>query len=648
MSVFVFVPHLHPRPRCMRFSAISSATTPPLRAQFPASNFARHRPLYRTSGSPLSRVHTSSSPWTSPSSGLSPLSHAAKRSAPNHTQTTRQSPGPQPREAGLNLNPTSLFLAAAFSLGIAYLGSYLRQLGKLTEQKEAHVITAEGEGLETVKRKGTTESDLARVEHLLYENLSSFDLETMAPYGDAPGRPGNLTSAEEQKLKEMWIAVSKISGMAPEGTFTNSHAHADAASTTSAEVETPSKKKGRFGFGRHKAKDDDATTGGDNDKHGLTKEYEKAIASLTPEQLREAMWSMSKHDDPDALLLRFLRARKWDVQAALIMLVATMHWRSQEVHLDDQIMPGGERRALEWSKSSNAAEQKEGEDFLAQLRMGKSFIHGCDREGRPCCYVRVRVHHGGDQTEKSLETFTVWTIETARMLLRPPVDTAVSLQSPSHSSESLTCSIKPIRESNIIQTIVFDMTDFSLANMDYTPVKFIIKCFEANYPESLGAILIYRAPWIFNQIWKIIRGWLDPVVANKVHFAGSIDELDQYIPKDRAPKELGGNEDWEWKWPEPVPGEDDHMKDTAAKEKILTERNELIKSYEEETMAWCQDKDKGEGRPRLAQRLAENYWRLDPYVRAHTPYDRTGVILPDGKVDFYPKKGSAEKVAELD
>lgn len=34
---------------------------------------------------------------------------------------------------------------------------------------------------------------------------------------------------------------------------------------------------------------------------------------------------------------------------------------------------------------------------------------------------------------------------------------------------------------------------------EYQPVKFIIKCFEANYPESLGLLLIHNAPWIFSS-----------------------------------------------------------------------------------------------------------------------------------------------------
>lgn len=35
-------------------------------------------------------------------------------------------------------------------------------------------------------------------------------------------------------------------------------------------------------------------------------------------------------------------------------------------------------------------------------------------------------------------------------------------------------------------------------SQDYTPVKFMIKCFEANYPESLGAVLVHKAPWVFQ------------------------------------------------------------------------------------------------------------------------------------------------------
>lgn len=39
----------------------------------------------------------------------------------------------------------------------------------------------------------------------------------------------------------------------------------------------------------------------------------------------------------------------------------------------------------------------------------------------------------------------------------------------------------------------------------------MIKCFEANYPECLGTVLVHKAPWIFQGanppvlIWRLSR-----------------------------------------------------------------------------------------------------------------------------------------------
>lgn len=455
----------------------------------------------------------------------------------------------------------------------------------------------------------------------------------MAPNTQA-GRPGNLTAEQTEKLKEMWAATLEVTGVAGdrekdgEG-VSNGTATPTPSDASPADAKKKDKKK-RSLFKKKDKTGADATsenaTEDVNDKHGQTKEFQNALASMTPEELRTALWSMSKHDHPDGLLLRFLRARKWDVHAALVMMVSTMHWRLMEMHVDDDIMLHGEAGALATATSSTApaTDKKDAEGFLEQLRMGKSFLHGTDKDGRPCCFVRARLHKGGEQTEKSLERFTVYTIETARLLLRSPVDTA---------------------------TIVFDMTDFSLANMDYTPVKFMIKCFEANYPESLGGVLVYKAPWIFNQIWKIIRGWLDPVVAGKVQFCSNVDELSQWIPKSRIMKELGGEEAWTYSYVEPQPNENPAFTSPSAKEdkaQILAERKELQESYEHDTLSWIHGEDAGEGRNRLAQRLAENYWKLDPFVRARSLYDRWGVLGEGGKLDAYPRAGAAGGDGEVD
>jgi hypothetical protein len=191
------------------------------------------------------------------------------------------------------------------------------------------------------------------------------------------------------------------------------------------------------------------------------------------------------------------------------------------------------------------------------------------------------------------------------------------------------------------------MTDFSMANMDYTPVKFMIKCFEANYPESLGTVLVYKAPWVFNAVWSIVRGWLDPVVAGKVSFVKNVDELEKFVPRSQIPRELGGDEDWVYKYPEPVPGENDAMKDIAAREKIEADRKAIVSRYEETILDWVLSSSSKTAEQRrrdrdvLAEDLRSNYWTLDPYVRARTLYDRMGVVGEGGRLAFYPSSSSS-------
>ncbi|KAF2400121.1 CRAL/TRIO domain-containing protein [Trichodelitschia bisporula] len=452
-----------------------------------------------------------------------------------------------------------------------------------------------------------------------------------------PGRPGNLTPEQEAKLRELWQLMLKVFAVGP-------GSEPQTPPTVSApEPSSPpeARKKSRFSMLRRKKEEEPESStpspssssisvaeivgngNGSNDKYGLGKAFQQAIANATPQELRDAFWGMVKHDHPDALLLRFLRARKWDVNASLIMAISALHWRHDDSKVDSDIMLHGELGMVKLSQSSDPVIQKEGADFMTQMRMGKSFLHGTDKDGRPVCYVRVRLHRPGEQSEASLERFTVYTIETARMFLRPPVDTA---------------------------TILFDMTDFGMANMDYTPVKFMIKCFEANYPESLGNVLVHKAPWIFQGIWKVIRGWLDPVVAAKVHFTNNLDDISEFIPPSAIIAELGGPNPWSYNYSEPPPEENDIMDDHPTRDRLNAERLDLAKKYEDVILEWASSESAGaveggsggkvaEGgefrkkRDEVAGLLRQNYWRLDPYIRARSVYDRTGELKSGAEVD---------------
>jgi hypothetical protein len=147
--------------------------------------------------------------------------------------------------------------------------------------------------------------------------------------------------------------------------------------------------------------------------------------------------------------------------------------------------------------------------FDFQMKSRKTYIHGADKLHRPVFYIHVRIHDPRQQTFEALRTFTLYNMETARLFL-----TAPTYQS----------------------CLVFDMTDFGLRNMDWPFIQFLVKAFEAYYPETLGTMAIHKAPWIFAGIWKILRPLLDPVVADKVVFTRTDEELLEYVDADKLPK----------------------------------------------------------------------------------------------------------------
>jgi hypothetical protein len=392
-----------------------------------------------------------------------------------------------------------------------------------------------------------------------------------------PGRYGNLTNEEEQKLKEMWTQLLIYMRVAPQ---TLTATIADPSSTPSSNNK---KKGGLLGWG--KAKDpDDATS----QKAAL----DKSLASISPDKLKRAARYMCRGDNPDNLYLRFLRARKWDVTKALEMYGDTIVWRLESKV--EQLLAGGEAQAV--------LDNDEG--LSLQHKLGKAVIHGHDLHGRPVVTVNVQLHDPKAQTDASMERYTILVIEEARLCLSDPVDTAA---------------------------VIFDMTNFTASNMDYASVKFMIQCFERHYPESLGFVLIHKAPWLFQGIWNVIKGWIDPVVAAKISFTKNYQDLTNFISVENIPKDHGGKREYEYEYISPQEGENDHMKDTEARDRILAERDALFDQYDSLTAEWIatapdDSQDVKAKRDAIAEEIQKNYWKLDPYVRARCVYDRDGTF----------------------
>ena len=147
-------------------------------------------------------------------------------------------------------------------------------------------------------------------------------------------------------------------------------------------------------------------------------------------------------------------------------------------------------------------------------------------------------------------------------------------------------------------------------------------------------------------IWSIIKGWLDPVIASKINFTRNSKDLLKFIEKDQLQKRYGGEDTWEYKYPEPSKGDRDNLGLTDEKKaKIEADREELMKEFELATEEWVATDPQSEEaqvliakRTEISDKLIENYWKLDPYIRAKTYYHRVGVLSDDGKVNFQGAK----------
>ncbi|CAG8476127.1 4157_t:CDS:2 [Racocetra persica] len=339
-----------------------------------------------------------------------------------------------------------------------------------------------------------------------------------------------------------------------------------------------------------------------SDKYNESSEFLSALVSYTPEELHRAAWKIIAADDPDVILLRFLRARKWDVEKAMVMYMATLKWMLQAKVRD--IVEGGEQGLEQYFTG------KDLEGLKYQFTSGKSFNRGTDKDGRPVCYVNVRYHKKDDQTFEVLQKYTIYIMETTRLMMEAPVETGC---------------------------LVFNMTGFTMSNMDFQYVKFIIQCFEAYYPESLGVLIIHKAPWVFGGLWKLISPLLDPVVASKIRFTQSEKEILQLIPSKHLITDLGGEDKWEYKYLPPSENENYRMKDEVTKKQKLEKRHSLEDEFEKLTKRWLDEPDNEQiknERNQVKIQLRQAQLELDPHIRARTYYDRIGVLREDGSCDW--------------
>ncbi|KAG5184820.1 phosphatidylinositol transfer protein PDR16 [Tribonema minus] len=182
-------------------------------------------------------------------------------------------------------------------------------------------------------------------------------------------------------------------------------------------------------------------------------------------------------DLDDQCLLRYLRARQYDLPKASAMLQHTLDWRRD---FGVQKILSGD--IMETIRRENAT--------------GKIYVRGEDTQGRVCLIMRPSQEntHMHDDQMKHL----VYQMERARLTLQRKT-----------SGMGKLC-------------MVIDYAGYSLRNAPpMRTSRSTLNIVQDHYPELLGVSYMMNPPYIFTGFWKIIYPFIDHVTRQKFVFVNS-------------------------------------------------------------------------------------------------------------------------------
>jgi len=244
-----------------------------------------------------------------------------------------------------------------------------------------------------------------------------------------------------------------------------------------------------------------------------TKEQDAAVF-----QLRSMLEQEGYTQRLDTLtMLRFLRARKFDVQASKKMFVDSEKWRKEFGGGLETLVP-----------NFDYTEKQQVMQFYPQ------YYHKTDKDGRP-----VYIEHLGKVDLTELQKITTNDRMVQNLVVEYEKLADPRLPAASRKAGQLLetcCSI-----------LDFKGVGLGKAGQVYGYLQQTSAISQNYYPERLGKMYLINTPWGFSTVFSVVKRFLDPVTVAKIHVLGSgyKSELLSQVPKENLPKELGGDCDCE-------------------------------------------------------------------------------------------------------
>lgn len=146
------------------------------------------------------------------------------------------------------------------------------------------------------------------------------------------------------------------------------------------------------------------------------------------------------------------------------------------------------------------------------FQTGVGIPHGEDREGSRIIVLNLRKHKRDAKRLPQLKKFLIFCMET-------------------HARRF------PDKKT----TLLFDVSECGLSNVDMDLVKFLINSYKFYFPYMLGYILVFEMPWMMQAAWRIIKSWLSEGAVNKIKFVTKSDITD-YVSPSQLMVQFGGDD----------------------------------------------------------------------------------------------------------
>ncbi|KAF5572212.1 phosphatidylinositol phosphatidylcholine transfer [Fusarium pseudocircinatum] len=241
------------------------------------------------------------------------------------------------------------------------------------------------------------------------------------------------------------------------------------------------------------------------------------------------------HDDP--LILRYLRARRWNVEDAYTQFKETEDWRKAndlDVLYDTIDLSAYDFSRRLYPQWTGRRDRRGIPLYVFEVKtLDSKTVHEYEKVGASSTFSKAK--SDGKTPNGLLRLFALY-----ENLTRFNMPFCTQLLDREHPEVPITLS------TNIVDISGVGLKQFWNLKQHMQAASQLAT---AHYPETLDRIFVIGAPAFFSTVWGWIKRWFDPITVSKIFILGHHEVksvLEQYIEPRNIPKKYGGELDYKF------------------------------------------------------------------------------------------------------